>query len=214
MEIIRKIKKWLLDYYDYDRKAERLIYKSITIFRKGGTFNHWRAIRLYNIIRKRYCCDIWPGIKFGKNTYIAHAQNISIGPTAEIGDNCRIYPSCSIAAAVMGDEDKVSKGERRHAKIGDNCIIGEHSMIVGAIEIGHNVVIGAGAVVRKDVPSYAIVAGNPAKIVGFTMRPIEAYENECANYPEESRIMLEQLEATYNKHFRSRMRELMNFSSL
>ena len=198
MGLIRQLRKGVLKHYDYDRNAEALIYKSIRLFQKGGWFHRLRAIRLYNIIREKYACDIWPGIKIGTGTYIAHAQNISIGPTAEIGNNCRIYPSCSFASAIVGDEKK--KGHRRHAKVGDNCIIGEGSILLGDIEVGHNVVIGAGAVVRKNIPSYAIVFGNPAKIVGFTMRPDEALENELS-YPEEQRLSMEIMEQNYDKYF-------------
>ncbi len=204
------IRKWVLSHYDYDRNAEKLIKKSISLWEKGGIFNRWRAIRLYNIIRSKYSCNIWPGIKMGVNVYISHAQNITIGPTAEIGNNCRIYPSCSFASSIVGDEKK--NGKRRHAKIGDNCIVGGGSILVGDIEIGHNVVIGAGAVVRKDIPSYAILIGNPAKIVGFTMRPDEAYQNELNNYPKEERIPLEVLEKNYQKYFLDRMKDIRDFA--
>ena len=51
--------------------------------------------------------------------------------------------------------------------IEDNVFIGMNSLIVKPITIGQNVVIGAGAVVTKDVPENAIVGGNPAKIIGY-----------------------------------------------
>lgn len=51
--------------------------------------------------------------------------------------------------------------------IGDNVSIGCHACIIGGIHIGNNVTVGAGAVVVKDVPDNAIVAGNPANIIKF-----------------------------------------------
>lgn len=208
---MKHIKQIILDHYDYDRIAERKIFKSLRLFKKGGTYNHWRAIRLYCQIRKKYGCDIWPGIQIGEGTYISHAQNISIGQTAIIGKNCKIYPSCSIASAIVGDKEKVARGERRHAKIGDNCILGEGCCITGKITIGHDAIIGVGAVVRHDIPAYAVVVGNPCKIVGFTMRPDEAYENEVNNYPESERMSLESLEKNYNKYFLSRLKEIRDY---
>lgn len=49
--------------------------------------------------------------------------------------------------------------------IGDNCLIGIAAMIMPGVEIGNQVIVAAGAVVTKDVPSNAIVAGNPARII-------------------------------------------------
>ncbi|WP_207764286.1 serine acetyltransferase [Hanstruepera neustonica] len=49
--------------------------------------------------------------------------------------------------------------------IGDDVTVGAQVVIIGAINIGNHVVIGAGSVVVKDVPSHSVVAGNPAKVI-------------------------------------------------
>lgn len=49
--------------------------------------------------------------------------------------------------------------------IGENCLIGIGAFIMPGVKIGDQVIVGAGAVVTKDVPSNCIVAGNPAKII-------------------------------------------------
>ena len=49
--------------------------------------------------------------------------------------------------------------------IGDNVKIGPNVCIIGGVHIGNNVIIGAGAVVVKDIPSNSVVAGNPAKVI-------------------------------------------------
>ena len=51
--------------------------------------------------------------------------------------------------------------------IGNDVWIGTRSIILPGVKIGNGVIIGAGAVVTKDVPPYAIVGGNPAKIIKF-----------------------------------------------
>ncbi len=50
-------------------------------------------------------------------------------------------------------------------KIGKNCFVGCAAIILPGVEVGDSVIIGAGAVVTKNVPSFSIVAGNPAKVI-------------------------------------------------
>ena len=62
------------------------------------------------------------------------------------------------------------KSEKRHEEkpiIGDYVDFGANCTCIGAITIGNHAVIGAGAVVVRDVPERAIVAGNPAKVIGY-----------------------------------------------
>lgn len=154
-ELIKKI----LGIYDFDREAETEIKKSIEIFHKGGKINYWKAIKKYNKIRKKYNCDIYPGIEFGENNYIAHPNNIMIGKTSIIGNNCKIYPNCQLMAALKNDDELYKQGKRRHPKIKNNVIIGSSSLIIGPITIGNNVIIGAGSIVTKDVPDNTTVVG-------------------------------------------------------
>ncbi len=146
-------------FFEYDRIAERKIKKSINLFNSGiFIFQVW-AMFLYNKIRKKYNCSIHPQIKVGSNFYISHVQDIIIGQTAEIGKNCKIYPGAKIIARVKEDERRVKQGKRRHALIGDNCVIGADAILVGPVQIGNNVLIGAGAIISKNIPNNCTVVG-------------------------------------------------------
>lgn len=64
----------------------------------------------------------------------------------------------------MDKEDYIP--HRSCVEIFDNVFIGGHSIIIGDVSIGPNVIVAAGSVVTKDVPEGTIVGGNPAKVIG------------------------------------------------
>jgi acetyltransferase-like isoleucine patch superfamily enzyme len=55
--------------------------------------------------------------------------------------------------------------------IGSDVWIGRSAIIIAGVNVGHGAVVGAGSVVTKDVPPYAVVAGNPARIIKFRFQP-------------------------------------------
>lgn len=123
------------------------------------------------------------GSKIGKNCSIG--QNVVIGPKVKIGDGCKIQNNVSIYEGVEL-EDYVFCGpscvftnvfnprseiprmhEYMNTKVGRGASIGANATIVSGNSIGKYSFIGAGAVVTHDVPDYALVYGNPAKIMGW-----------------------------------------------
>lgn len=146
-------------FFEYDRIAERKIKKSIKLWNSGNFISQIRAMFLYNKIRSKYNCNISPRIKIGSDFYISHAQDIAIGQTAEIGSNCRVYPGAKLIARVEGDMQRAKEGKRRHPLIGDNCLLGAGCIVIGPIQVGNNVSIGAGAIVSKNIPDNCTVVG-------------------------------------------------------
>jgi len=61
------------------------------------------------------------------------------------------------------------------------------------------------------VPPYSIVAGNPAKVIGFKFTPTQIIEHEKALYPENERFSLEFLKDNYNKYYVKRIKEIVAF---
>ena len=92
--------------------------------------------------------------------------------------------------------------------------IGSNVTLLGGTHLGRGSNIGSGSVIRGNVPPYAVVMGNPAKVVGFTFTPKEIIEHEQALYPENERIPLETLEKNYRKYFLNRLKEIKQHTLL
>lgn len=108
------------------------------------------------ILNVKYGCTISPSCIFGKNVEIVHHFGTLIGNGVIIGNNCRIYQQVTLG-----------QNKNKFPTIGNNVIIYAGAKIIGGINIGNNVIIGANAVVTKDVPDNAIVAGIPARVIKY-----------------------------------------------
>ncbi len=126
----------------------------------------------------------------GKNINIEHGayfgsgRDIEIGNNSGLGFNCRVYGPLKIGDDVMMGPDvmiftqnhkterldipmRLQTAPKEPVYIGDDVWIGARVIILPGRKIGEGVIIGAGAVVTKDVPDYAVVGGNPAKVIKF-----------------------------------------------
>ena len=153
------IKYTLYKYFEFDRAGEAAVKRSIKQWHKGGGFNHALARHQWNVIRKKYSCDIFPGITVGEGLRLEHPMWTCIGKTTVLGNNVRVYNNVLIIAKVTGDEQRIENNERRHAVIGDDVILGSGCTIIGPVNIGNDCIIGARAIVTHDVPPHSVVIG-------------------------------------------------------
>lgn len=119
-------------------------------------------------IEPNFYCDYGFNISLGKNFYANHNLVILDANKVEFGDNVFIGPNCGFYTAGH-PLDYVSRNKgleyAKPIKIGNNVWIGGNVCVLPGVTIGDNVVIGAGSVVRKDIPANCLVAGNPGKII-------------------------------------------------
>ena len=118
-------------------------------------------------------------------------QNVIIGPGVKVGKGCKIQNNVSVYKGVTL-EDYVFCGpsmvftnvfnpraeikrmdEVRETVVGRGATIGANATVVCGNPIGRYALIGAGAVVTKEVPDFALVVGNPAKLVGWVCQCAE-----------------------------------------
>lgn len=129
---------------------------------------------------------ILPGSRIGANCSIG--QNVMIGPDVPVGDNCKIQnnvalykgveledsvfcgPSCVFTNVLNPRAEVERKDEFRPTRVRRGATIGANATIVCGNELGPYCLIAAGAVVTKPVPAFALMAGVPARRIGWVSR--------------------------------------------
>lgn len=111
------------------------------------------------------------------------------------------------------DDDKPGYLDK-NVIVEEDVWIAANVTLLAGVTVGRGCVVGANSVVRKSLPPYSIVIGNPAKIVGFRFTPEEIVQHELILYPENERIPFEKLQKNYQKYFLNRYSEIKHFLSL
>ncbi|MBU1121655.1 MAG: acyltransferase [Candidatus Omnitrophota bacterium] len=132
---------------------------------------------------------IWHFSHILKNTKIGKAcnigQNVMIGPNVSVGNKCKIQNNVSLFEGVILEDDVfcgpscvftnvynprafiARRKEFLPTLVKKGATIGANATVICGVIIGKYAFVGAGAVVNKDVPDYALIAGVPAKQIGW-----------------------------------------------
>jgi UDP-2-acetamido-3-amino-2,3-dideoxy-glucuronate N-acetyltransferase len=128
-------------------------------------------------------CHLMATAVIGENCNLG--QNVMVASEVILGNNVKVQNNVSIYSGVTCEDDVflgpsmvftnvinprsavVRKGKYRKTKVGKGATIGANATIICGNNIGSYAFVGAGSVVTKTVPSYALVLGNPAKQVGW-----------------------------------------------
>ncbi|HLS96957.1 MAG TPA: sugar O-acetyltransferase [Sphingobacterium sp.] len=138
-------------------KARKQLLKKLL----GGTTS-----RFY--IEPPFRCDYGYNIYLGDNFYANYNLTILDCAPVRIGDNVMMGPNVSLFTAGHPIDAAMRAAGWEFAKpivIGDNTWIGGQTVVNPGVQIGRNVVIGAGAVVTKDIPDNVVAAGNPCRVL-------------------------------------------------
>ncbi len=137
----------------------------------GSTLTRYETSRYLARKNCRFTNFIHPSVdltmtRIGIGNYIQ--EGVMIQAEACIGNNCSVHMGSLVAHEVtIGDSVFVAHGCSISGcvQIGDGVFMGTHATVIPRLRIGKWATIGAGAVVIRDVPDYATVAGNPAKVI-------------------------------------------------
>lgn len=120
-----------------------------------------------------------------------------------IGAGCTIIPGTHIPTVGMPQylSDAHINDKSSDIIIEEDCWVGTHSILLSNCKLGRGCVVGAGALVTKNVPPYAVVGGTPAKIIASRFSTEQILRHEQILYPAEERMSREELEEIFNTYF-------------
>lgn len=172
-------------------KIVRKIYFILKMFHQFIT-NRFVAFIPCNFFRKLWYrlsgMKLFKKAQIDMGVYFMALKNIAIGEFSHINQGCivdgrlggvKVGKNVSISHKVVlmtGSHDINSKtfsAKGGGIEIGDYCFIGVNATVLDSVKIGKGAVVCAGAVVTKDVPDYAVVAGVPAKIIGSRPKTLD-----------------------------------------
>jgi maltose O-acetyltransferase len=147
----------------------------------GGVVFQWLRVKLAKQMLK----------SSGVGLRVARQANIGSGQRISVGNNCGLARGLLVLGDVEAGDDLMlgpevvmisynheyadttvpvraqGASESRPIKIGDDVWIGMRAMIMPGVSIGSHAIVAAGSIVTKDVPDWAIVGGNPAKVIKY-----------------------------------------------
>ena len=167
---ITKVKEDIKVIYDNDPAAKNILevllcypgLHALICYRLAHRLHKWHIPlipRVISYIARIFTgIEIHPAAQIGRRFFIDHGEGVVIGETSIIGDDVLMYQQVT-----LGGTGKDTG--KRHPTIGNNVILGAGAKILGNIDIGDFVRIGAGSVVIEDVPQHSTVVGIPGRIV-------------------------------------------------
>lgn len=120
------------------------------------------------VIRPPFHCDYGSNIRIGRNAFVNFGCVFLDCAEIEIGDDLQMAPMVQLYTPEHPLDPETRRSGLEYARpirIGNNVWIGGGAIILSGVTIGDDCVIGAGSVVKRDLPAGSVAVGNPARVI-------------------------------------------------
>lgn len=212
MRILKKIKKLVkhvlqvtnIPYYPHVSDTSSIasnvkIYCPNNLYMEENTNINEGAVIMNT--RAKFIMKKWSGAAFGLTVVCGNHMSIS---------------GLSHKQVTNKEKDRLDKNHDfdKDVIVDEDVWIASNVTLLSGVHLGRCCIVGSGSVVRGSIPPYAIIAGNPAKVIGFRFNPQEALAHEESLFPLEQRMALEELKSNYNKYYIKRIKEIKSFINI
>ena len=165
-------------------ESNNVIHESVLI---GKNVKMGSGIKIWSNSTIREDSQIGSGTSIGIGVYVG--SNVKIGENCKIQNYAQIYEGSEISDGVfigplvvitndkkpraLNSQGKIktrSDWQQERIFVAEGASLGAGSILVAPLKIGQNALVGAGSIVTRDVPDYAVVVGNPARIHGWVCK--------------------------------------------
>jgi serine O-acetyltransferase len=162
--------RWYDRYRDPIVQFQRLLRHVEYLDGRGGLYVLVRVVQRWRL--KQLAVKLGftvPRHVFGPGLSLAHYGSIVVNGNARVGRNARIHSDVNIGEL-----------HGKAPRIGDDVYIAPGAKLFGDIEVGDGAIIGANAVVNRDVPAHSAVGGVPARVINSAVGPSDLTVDGCA----------------------------------
>ncbi|KAL5557414.1 hypothetical protein UlMin_039650 [Ulmus minor] len=165
-------------------------YHSLQVYRVAHSlWNQGRkilALALQSRVSEVFGVDIHPAARIGEGILLDHGTGVVIGETAVVGNRVSLMQGVTLGGTgkELGD---------RHPKVGEGALIGASATILGNIKIGQGAMIAACSLVLKETPPHSMVAGIPAKVIGY----VDEHDPSLTMKHDASKVFFENAAVTF-----------------
>lgn len=176
----------------------------LNIYGYGSVGSH-SIIKNNSVLNKKNIfVDDWVVIQDQTN-FISNTGKLIVGKYSVISSGCTIIPDShrlTVGVPFFISTMNHINDENDSIVIEEDCWIGAGCILLPHCHICRGAVVGAGSVVKKTIPPYAVVVGAPAKIVATKFTIDQILRHESVLYPAEERMTLSELRALFDEQYR------------